>query len=388
MKYRFFLTAAIAALVAGSAAQAQTSRTTTGANTVTNGTTAGTVNQFGNVTTSPFTWVPGVGFVANGTTGAGAFGLNQFGANQLGANGLPLFGSQQFAVDPTTGLPITNGFVNNGFNGFDITGGLGTGFYPGYGGYYGYGPAYSGPLVDVRGAWMQNNGVGFRGTGWNGTGIPTLGLNVRPGGVRLPPSRVRVKLTQDPNPTRNTPTTRVAGSRQETRMSMRSESETGEIRGGQVDEKQVKLAGWLGDVMEDRPLREGKVVSLGASGAQVRFTASGEVRTERFPVEEIFFFKKNGELATAATDPSMLRTGSQVLIPQPMVQRPDSVARQGDVNIHTERNTTIVPDSIRESVAGSRQELGEGSVRMKGTVKSRVAGSRQSTRSTQRRPAR
>ena len=356
MRYKLLLSAAVAALVAGSAAQAQTTGTTgtTGGRTTGTGVNqSGTgVNQFGSVTTSPFSWVPGVGFVPNGTTGAGAFGTNQF-SGQVGANGQPLFGNQQVVIDPTTGQAFTNGFSNNEFGGFDFVPGYGTGFYPGYGG-YGYGPTYSGPLVDVRGAWNQNNGGGFRGTGWNGTGIPTLGLNVRPGGVRLPPSMVRVKLTQDAY----TPTTRVAGSRQETRI----ESETGEIRGGQVNTKQVKLAGWLGDVMEDRPLREGKVISMGASGAQVRFTASGEVRTERFPVEEIFFFKKNGELATAATDPSMLHTGSRVLIPQPMVQRPDSVTQQGDGN-------------IRSSVAGSRQEA-------------RVMGSRQSTRSSSRRPAR
>jgi hypothetical protein len=378
--------------VAGAASAQTTGRTNTGIGTrtgVVNGLNNGVVNGtatpnlgVGAATASPFSWVPGVGFVPNGTTGAGAFGtnqfgtgVNQFGVNQFGANQL---GNNGFAIDPLTGLPITNGFVNNGvngFNGFDVNGGFGAGFFPGYGG---YGPAYSGPLVDVRGAWGgQGSMVGMRGTGWNGTGVPTLGMNVAAGGVRLHPSRVRVKLTQDPAPV----TTRVAGSRQETTTTRTSTSETGEIRGGKTDAQQVKLAGWLTDVMEDRPLREGKIVSMGATGAQVRFTADGEVQTARFPVEEIFFFKRDGALATAASEPSILRTGSQVLIPQPMIRRPDSVARQGDVNIYSESNT------IRESVAGSRQELGDGGIRVNGkTVKSRVAGRRQEARGS-RRPA-
>jgi hypothetical protein len=209
-----------------------------------------------------------------------------------------------------------------------------------------------------------------RGTGWNGTGIPTLGVNIAPGMVRLPPSRVRVKLTQDPNPT-----TRVAGSRQETRVSSNTidtqidEEPIGEVRGGEPTNRQVRLASWLQDVMQDRPLREGKVISIGATAAQVRYRMDGEIKTDRFPVEEVFIFQNDGEIATAATDPNLIKVGTEVLIPQPLVRSELKQSITGGPTITPEihSNTTI-----REQVAGSRQE---------------TRGSR-STRSRTRRPAR
>jgi hypothetical protein len=259
------------------------------------------------------------------------------------------------------GLGTTDAFgnqlFNNGFNGLDFTNGFGTGLYPGYGnygynnygnygynGYGGYGPAYSGPLVDVRGAWMNNGAGMMRRPGWNGTGIPTLGINVAPGAVRLPPSRVYVKLNQDPNPT-----TRVAGSRQE--ITTNIDEPIGEVRGGGTSPTQVKLASRLQDVMQDRPLREGKVLSIGATGAQVRYEVDDEVRTSRFPVEEVFFFQRNGAIASAATDPNLVRVGTQVLIPQPLIRQEPRQSITGGATITPEFNS-----SVRSSVAGSRQE--------------------------------
>jgi hypothetical protein len=166
----------------------------------------------------------------------------------------------------------------------------------------------------------------MRGAGWNGTGIPTLGMNVRAGGpAQRPVGRVRVKLTQDP-----TIEQQVAGARQEMRQAARQER--------QADAQQTRLASNLENMMEDRPLREGTITSLGATGAQVRFRAGNQVTTQRFPMEEVYFFKAGGLMATAATDPDLVGVGSQVLIPEPPRQsvagsREESTYRNGTVTI-------------------------------------------------------
>lgn len=338
MKRKTIFSALVAVLVTGGAAFAQAGSTGVGGG------------------------VGGLSINGLGVTPSGATGLNNTGTNFN--NGLGL--SNGFVPNNqglntlnnglfNNGLGTTDAFgnqlFNNGFNGLDYTNGFGTGLYPGYGnygynnygynGYNGYGPAYSGPLVDVRGAWMNNGGGMMRRSGWNGTGIPTLGINVAPGGVRLPPSRVRVKLTQDPNPT-----TRVAGSRQE--LGAETDNEPiGELRGGERSPTQIKLASRLQDVMQDRPLREGKVLSIGATGAQVRYEVDDETRVSRFPVEEVFLFQRNGSIASAATDPNLVRVGTQVLIPQPLIRQEQSITG----------GATITPqfNSVRSSVAGSRQ---------------------------------
>jgi len=274
----------------------------------------------------------------------GGTALAQNGVGGLSTNGLQV--NQSGTAGFTNSVPVTDAFGNTFFtNGFSFTPGFSTGFVPAFG-FGGYGPAFSGPLVDVRSAWSSLSPSGIaRGGGFSGLGVPTVGINVPPGAIRLPPSRVYVKLTQDPNPA-----TRVAGSRQETRRDSDSEP-IGEVRGGETSPTQVRLASRLHEVMEDRPLREGRVVSIGATAAQVRYEADGEVLTSRFPVEEVFFFQRNGSIASAATDPNLIRVGSQVLIPQPLIRREPRQSITGGATI-----TPEFKSSVRSSVAGSRQE--------------------------------
>lgn len=316
MKRRILLSFAMASLIGGTALAQTTNNATRSTGTglrTTDGLftnrlglldtrmvpqTQGGAGALGNTT---FQFVPGVGFVpqALGTGTGFNTGFNN-GLNNGFVNG----------IDPTLNNGFVNGFdprLNNGFNN-------GFGFTPGFS--YGYGPTWSGPLVDVRSAWGQGSGVGIRGTGYAGTGIPTLGMNVRAAGPPgVPVGRVRVKMTTDP-----TIQQRVAGARQEARAEQ------------PVDQEQVRLASKLGNVMEDRPLREGTITSLGATGAQVKVAMNGSTTTARFPMEEVFFFKAGGALATAATDPDLVGIGTKVLVPQPAA-------------------------APREAVAGSRQEL-------------------------------
>lgn len=287
MKRRIMMSLAVAGLLSG-AALAQT--TNNAGSTGTGLRAAGGGGSLGGTT---FQFVPGVGFVP----------MTIISANSI-----------------NNGFGFDNGFGFNNGLGYDS----GFGFTPGFTGYYGYGPTWSGPLLDVRSAWAQGSGAGpgMRGSGWNGTGIPTLGMNVRAAGpAQRPVGRARVKLTQD-----SAVQQRVAGARQEARREQAADAE------------QVRLAANLQNLMNDRPLREGTVTSLGAKSAEVRFRAGNQVTTQRFPLGEVYFFKAGGLMATAATDPDLLGVGSQVLIPEPPRQsvagsREESTFRNGTVTI-------------------------------------------------------
>jgi len=340
MKHGLLTSLAVAGLIAG-AAQAQTTGN------------IGSAGQGGAAqpTTQPGVQDPRLNQDFGGIGGAGSLGSTTF-------QWVPGVGFVPMSLAPPTAISGINPGFNTFNPGFDIAPGYGAGV-P-----YWYGPLYSGPLVDVRRAWMNVPVLMPRGTGWNGTGIPTLGLNVRapgPAGQRIPNSRVRVKLTQEPNLTQ-----RVAGSRQETATTARANAtEQGEVRGGEVSAEQVRLTGWLEDVMEERPLREGTITSIGATGALVKFQADGKVQTQRFPMEEVFFFKDEGQLATAATDPGMVGVGTQVLIPEPIEPREavagsrqeSTVIREGTIQVAPENGEPgrVEPAQPAENVAGSRQ---------------------------------
>ena len=86
--------------------------------------------------------------------------------------------------------------------------------------------------------------------------------------------------------------------------------------------------------------------ALGATGAQVRFRAGNQVTTQRFPMEEVYFFKAGGLMATAATDPDLVGVGSQVLIPEPPRQ---SVAGSREESTYRNGTVTIKPATVRKA---------------------------------------
>lgn len=96
-----------------------------------------------------------------------------------------------------------------------------------------------------------------------------------------------------------------------------------------VDPQQVTLAGRMEGDMESRPLVEGTVARIGATGVLVRYRREGAEELDRLSHSRVFFLR--GErLASAATDPDQLREGMTVLFAQ--------------------------PEAPRQSVAGSREE--------------------------------
>lgn len=364
MQYRTFVSAALALALGGGVAQAQTAGTTgtPGVGTFGGQTLPGALgggslpgipssggpllfgsggfglsptfaNTFptaagnGLVPIGPLQFQPGVGFVPTGFVSPFA-GL---GASTLVPNGplqfVPGVGFQATAYGtpagqplPTTTVPGTGGFLPPVTN-------------PGYGGYYGgggYGPYYSGTLVGFpRMGYVAQPGFGL--AGYRGS-VPIIGINVPAGGLaaRTTPRVTRTRVSSGavlPTEVAMAPGTRmprqlVAGRRQEARdTDERSGEEKPTITPSftsQVDPQQIRLANRMENVMEDRPLTEGTVVTVGATGVLVRYEQDGEFRTERFRPAQVFFFHKHAQdsrLASAETDPDYVRKGDRVLVP-------------------------------------------------------------------------
>jgi hypothetical protein len=306
-------------------------------------------------------------------------------------------------IDPRFVDPRINFFdprlqFNGGSLGFTPGSTTGNTFIPANGdGFFFHNPwGYSGPMVDARGAWAQRGGPAFGGTvpvaglnsppvgrgsarvtrivdGGSGSGYDYASLAVadaltgndlpRPaGGVIDPgvvPTRVSVRggttvvRTQPIAPThvavgtvRTPPTVQVFEPSIPTRTAVagsRTVYRTTEnvVNVAEVNPQQIRLADHMEDVMENRPLTEGTVISLHDRDVVVRYLSRGVVTVERFPMGNVFFFHNGGTLATASTGGRMLQPGDEVLIPLP---------------------TTVSIE--RQSVAGSRQEI-NGSTRVR-----------------------
>jgi hypothetical protein len=324
---------------------------------------------------SQFRFLPqAVNGAANGFNN-GAFGAGAVGTPAVGAQLNPV--TPQAALTPqaivdaanngtintpagpvpvNTGAGFVNGF-NNGFNN-------GTGFVPGFG-FTGFVPGFGlGGVVPLTPQPMiggaVNNNPGF------GPGGPVLGVNVpvtpivgRPWnarntrfvGIRDPEDRmVQARRTGEPIEA-------VAGSREERRA---ERSAPLEVRVAASDPDQLRMAQRVENIMGNRPLREGRVTAIGATGVVVHYDLNGTMKTERFSPDQAFFFDENGRLATIASSPGSVSIGDRVMIP--------TEGRQ-----------------IRQSVAGSRQEtvirVSPRSSSRSTAIRSGVAGSRQSVRS-------
>lgn len=345
MKSTFLASTALLGLLTATAAGAQTIPATPG--------TTGGVNSGIN---SGINVVPNTNFGTVGPNNFGPVGPNNFGGVAPGTN----FGLGTTFV-PGAGFVTTDQFLqNNGVSA--VSPGFYPGFYPGYtsgyfnpGGFYGggYGPygGYGyGPTYDTSGSFDSSQYLP-RPRGMSSV-VPTLGISAPP----LRPGRNARIAGRRMGGVRQ----RVAGSRQEL---------TGMEYVNQIKPQQVKLASRMEDVMDDRPITEGTVTDINGTGILVRYEVDGEPKIMRFTPGQVFFFHRNGDLATAAVEPGSVRTGSKVLIPIPINREP------------------------RQSVAGSRQEVRSESTyesgskmdAQMGAPRSKVMGSRQSIRS--RRPA-
>jgi hypothetical protein len=230
-------------------------------------------------------------------------------------------------------------------------------------------PLTSQPAVVYQGVPQPNNGPAVaRGFGGRGTfprrrkivvmdrqptaaeaGVPIPGVNTA--GVRGDQDRdiasARSETRQDLETARDTTYDRMTDTERTTT--------TRTVHQPSMSRQQVQLARQTEDIMLDRPMSSGEMVKWVKGGCQVKVKVGDEYRTEFYPVDEVFFFRANGDMASAQTHSTMLRPGQDVLVPSPEEQQ-----------------------EPRQSVAGSREEY-------QGKIRSNVGGSRQNYRS--RRPA-
>lgn len=101
---------------------------------------------------------------------------------------------------------------------------------------------------------------------------------------------------------------------QETRTSRTERSST--VRASK-DPEQAQISRRAEELMAKRPFRSGKVIRISDDGIEVEYQLDGKARKDTFLPKEVFFFRTNGDLATAATQPDVLKAGDRVLVPEP-----------------------------------------------------------------------
>jgi hypothetical protein len=314
-------------------------------NTGTPGTPGNVITPGAGVNTGPLQFQPGVGFVPGNQLGFSPFGTN-FG-NGFNALGQPL-GPFSNRVPTAVGAGVSPfGF----FNGFPV----GTGFFGGapfFGGPYGTAavqPVYV-PVpvpVDENGNPVQVNQSRRRATVPTEL-VPTASGNATRRGYMGPGEVVAPRYTgsetvsstgRGGNDVQRVDQ-RVAGSRQEQRMSP-------------AEERTIQRMQNM--MLNDRPLREGTVQRVGATGVTVQYTAGTQTRTDRFPMHEVFFFQDNGDIASAESEPELVQTGVRVLVPvSTRASAIENRTRIGNTVI-TEPGTSRAVTVPSERVAGSRQ---------------------------------
>jgi len=309
MKHEILLSAALVAAAAGTA-HAQVTRTAPPpappAAPATGTFNNGFNNGFNRFATTPSVGVANPSGFVNPFTGFPVDPATGLAVNP-GITQVPPFAGFTSGFDPNTllnGGPVANS--GSFFPGF--TPGLGLGSYYGYGGYPGYGyGAYN---------LTPNQSLGAPLPRFNGARVPVLGVNVPPTAI---PRGPRARVTQlSPTATQrlaDTPNGVVSsGAAATPGMTM------ARVYSAPRDFATVQQVDNL--MRADRPLHEGRVVSVGATGAQVAYGLNNSMRTDSFPVDEVFFFRANGDLVTMAQNPEMVRVGSKVLIAEPRNNTP------------------------------------------------------------------
>jgi hypothetical protein len=238
------------------------------------------------------------------------------------------------------GFQITNPAANLGFggtapfsgfvNGFDPT--FNNGFFPGF--TPGFGVGFFNPFFGGAFNLTPNYGPlqpGIPRAMTAASRVPVLGVSAPPAS-RLPNRMSRNAF--GPEAAR-----RLAGGPDGPDVAARStatgtEDVSGqgaaEVHTGTRSDDQNRLASEVESLMRDRPLRSGTITGLSGDRMQVEYLVNGETRTATLPMDQVFFFRANGQMTTAAMDTRGAQRADHVLIPE--------------------------PESIRQSVAGSRQQ--------------------------------
>lgn len=321
MKLQMMLSAVALAAFAG-VAHAQNTTGTTGT-TTNSGVTSGINNSFVN----PFQFVPNAGFVPPGGV------VDPF-TNSLPTGVAPGFTGTSLGVDPVTGQPITS-VGGSLFNGY--VPGYATGYYYpfGYNGYYGGygypGAVYLGPNVNPNPSagyspLLRRPGLPILGVNVPATAIPRTGrARVRQltptNNQRLADTDEGVQVVNPANPNPNTLGTRGTGTQVVTTPTPQDF--------GVVTQVSNMMA-------SDRPLRGGRLMQVNGSDATVEYSMNGQTRTAYVPLNEIFYFRGNGEMASLAQNPRAIRAGGSVMVADPAQPL----------------------NPVRQSVAGSRQTYG------------------------------
>lgn len=363
----------------------------------TGGTTSGSITY--NATTGQYTFANGTGTTGTITYNAstGQYVFNNGTSSIPGTITYDPVTQQYTFTGTTTGTntALTNPYNvsnNSAYSGGYAYPGYNSYGYPSYGyaGYGGYGGSSGNGYTDAGLAALSNPALMARASlPQYRSVVPILGLTTPAAPlVGRVGASTRTRIVDGTVPYTRIGETRqrVAGSRQE----LRNEETTDEpldVKASPMTRQQVTLVNRTQEIMADRPMTEGEVMAIGATGVQVKVRVDGEYRTQRYPVNEVFFFKESGEIATAAILPSYVHLGDRVLVAVPAEPRPASVAKYpatpGEVRedgsiLVTPPPSVATSETVQEKVAGSRQTYSSG------TVKQKVAGSRQTTR---RRPA-
>lgn len=271
--------------------------------------------------------------------------------------------------------------------------------FPGYGGFYGggYPGVYTTPQPGPIGPSVPSAARAYGGVPIAGLNAPPLGRAMSAYGGYGGARSLRQARREADGPRMATniglaPTgdlgvrEKVAGERIEMRASEHASSQT---YGSAEDPKQISLASYARDLMQDRPMREATVVEPGATQIRVRYVVEGKPVVESYPVNQVFFFRDDNKMETAATAPSLISRGERVLIPE----RLQSESRTSVATMQRERRSTDSEDYTEErSIAPGATSTDQRMDTASTPVREKVAGYRSQTttrsRSTvRRRPA-
>jgi len=142
-----------------------------------------------------------------------------------------------------------------------------------------------------------------------------------------------------------------------------------------TDARQAEVALNAEELMNQRPLREGTVTRAAAANLDVRVHTDASDQVHTYPAGEVFFFRTNGAIATAATAPNTLRTGDRVLVPEPLAKEPRAAVAGSREATAPGAGTTSVRGSSTPTMAtasassGTRKKLATAAKKKKRTTK-------------------
>ena len=246
-----------------------------------------------------------------------------------------------FIFDPRFGQGTNQqGFNQQGFNQFNQ--GFGNGFFDPFFG-AGFYPGWGAPVTTTPNYFPNGLPTTPGVTPPAPSGLPTLGMNVRPGTYDSRRTRVDLSTIYGPGaeveadqrvrgPNRqgqrmarrnaNVTTGSAADPEQGNRVGGGRNAGTGGDTGGTMANRVDPLVqGQLEKVMAGQPLTAARVLSVGPAQAELQFTIDGATWKSTVPLARIFVQGANGELQLGAEQPQMVVVGSQVMAPAPRQER-------------------------------------------------------------------